>query len=341
MSAVFLAAFVGSCGVLHRLMPFPDVPIVRPKLERLASHGDEFDVIFLGSSRVAHQIVPAVFDRAVAESGRKVRSFNAGVPAMVPPEDGYVLDEILQRPHRRLRWVFLELQPLAAQSDSTLAGTGRMDYWHDWPRMWLMSKLAVADCAHAWSVPAERRREKLGQALERWWEHLRLFAENSTNYGRGAALAGRATSRKKVKRSKLEGGGEAGDGWAIPSGGMNMAGQLLADYERAQALLRQTGRRRFADPVGEEALWRKLDTLRARGITPILMIPPTLATEQFFPERLRESGVVVLDFSDPALHPEFYATPNRKDGVHLNLQGAELFSRALAKGFLDLPASPR
>ncbi|MEI9897860.1 MAG: hypothetical protein WDN28_29380 [Chthoniobacter sp.] len=43
---------------------------MRDKIEYLARHGDEYDVLFLGSSRVHCQIMPAVFDRI---AGRKWR----------------------------------------------------------------------------------------------------------------------------------------------------------------------------------------------------------------------------------------------------------------------------
>ncbi|MEI9892817.1 MAG: hypothetical protein WDN28_02590 [Chthoniobacter sp.] len=92
-----------------------------------------------------------------------VRSFNAGVAAMVPPEDGYYLDQILRGPHRRLRWVVLEIMPLGAQADPTLAGTGRFTYWHDWPRTRLLTQFCLGDCAKIWrgriySVVAEDSR---------------------------------------------------------------------------------------------------------------------------------------------------------------------------------------
>src|SRR6202044_3122926 len=139
-----------ACLVIERSLPFPDVPGIRPKLDWLAAHGDDFDVIFIGSSRVEQQIIPSEFDQTAASLGCPVRSFNAGMPAMVPPEDSYVLEQILRRPHRRLRWVFLEVMPLGGQFDAALAGTGRMDYWHDVRRMRLLTRRAVADVLRVW-----------------------------------------------------------------------------------------------------------------------------------------------------------------------------------------------
>ena len=124
-SAIFAGTLMLSCVVIGRLLPFPEVPTVSDKLEHLERHGAEYDALFIGSSRVQFQIIPALFDRTAAGHGLAVRSFNAGISAMVPPEDGYFIDQILQRPHSRLRWAFIEISPVSAQSDQTLAGTRR------------------------------------------------------------------------------------------------------------------------------------------------------------------------------------------------------------------------
>ena len=61
-------------------------------------------------------------------------------------------------------------------------------------------------------------------------------------------------------------------------------------------------------------------------------MPPTLANSEFFSTGSL-AGVPVFDFSDIDRYPELYATENHKDGVHLNLAGAEIFSRELAALF--------
>src|SRR5688500_13039337 len=50
--SLFLATLAATCAVLGRSLPFPEVPRVREKLEFLAKHGDDYDVIFIGSSQV-------------------------------------------------------------------------------------------------------------------------------------------------------------------------------------------------------------------------------------------------------------------------------------------------
>ena len=67
IGVMFLATFAASCGVLGRCLPFPEIPLVRDKIEYLARHGDDYDVLFLGSSRVHCQIMPSIFDRIAGE----------------------------------------------------------------------------------------------------------------------------------------------------------------------------------------------------------------------------------------------------------------------------------
>jgi len=62
---LFLAAFVASCGLLRRFLPFPGLP--------------------------------AVFDRVAGESGGRVKSFYAGVAGMGSPEDAYLFDAELAK----------------------------------------------------------------------------------------------------------------------------------------------------------------------------------------------------------------------------------------------------
>ena len=107
--AVFFIAFAASCGLLGQCLPFPQVLIVRDKIEHLARHGDDYDVVFIGSSHIQGQVMPSVFDAMASRGGVHVKSFNAGVAGMFAPEDGYMVEQILKRPHHRLRWVFFEL----------------------------------------------------------------------------------------------------------------------------------------------------------------------------------------------------------------------------------------
>jgi len=73
-----------------------------------------------------------------------VKSFNAGVAGMFSPEDSYVAEEILRRPHYRLRWVFFELSHVRTGLERE--GTARFAYWHDWTRVNLVVRRTWQEC---------------------------------------------------------------------------------------------------------------------------------------------------------------------------------------------------
>ena len=160
--------------------------MVREKLEFLARHGDDYDALFIGSSRVHYQIMPAVFDHLVSEGGVRMKSFNVGVAGMKSPEDGYVLEQILQRPHHRLRWVFIELSRLGTGAEHD--ATARFGYWHDTPRLWLISRRLYSQWQEALArYPQARfwlKWDLLREPFGNFREHARQWMSRAVNLGR-------------------------------------------------------------------------------------------------------------------------------------------------------------
>src|SRR5213078_5314247 len=93
--ALCAAAFVCTCLVLHAFLPPPNSGDVSSKLRFFATHKDEFDTIFVGSSRIHNGVAPSIFDQVLAENGIPSRTFNFGGSGMYPPEEFHVLEQIL------------------------------------------------------------------------------------------------------------------------------------------------------------------------------------------------------------------------------------------------------
>src|SRR5207245_5026117 len=105
--------FLITCAGLHAILPFPEIDGgVSQKFRFFAAHKDEFDTLFIGSSRIYFQISPAIFDRATRESGLPTHSFNFGIGGMYLPETGYLLEQMLKLKPLKLRWVFSEYDDL-------------------------------------------------------------------------------------------------------------------------------------------------------------------------------------------------------------------------------------
>jgi hypothetical protein len=99
-----------------------------------------------------------------------------------------------------------------------------------------------------------------------------------------------------------------------------------------EALLVNDDSAQFSDQRFEpiEALIR---TARERGFALLVVVPPRqnptaarLVTEQAYIDRLRRSGVAYLDYRDAT----FVKPSDFYDDAHLNIEGAEIFSKELA-----------
>ncbi|HYR58777.1 MAG TPA: hypothetical protein VEO95_09120, partial [Chthoniobacteraceae bacterium] len=333
--ALCLATFViGLCGVcwgIREALPFPDIMLVKPKLDHLAAHHDEYDTLFIGSSRIYYQIIPALFDQLAAEQGLPTRSFNAAIAGMRPPEDAYYFDYILRHPPKRLRWVFIELASVHTEMDPDKIGTVRAIYWHDLPRLWLIFQRALSSPRrllprrHTWLKALEAQLEPFGD----FFAHLPLFIRNETNLGGGSVFTSRliyATLRPPMPPRVTLGADLAG--WIRTGRPEVMTGNELADFEKALA------QRRVApayhdrgDSISQQALETMIAKIEKLGATPVLVVPPTTNKRNFYPAPEREKKTVVLDFCDLEKFPELYENRYRLDTDHVNTEGARVFTR--------------
>jgi hypothetical protein len=337
---------VASCALLAPGLPFPEIPLVRDKIEYLARHGDEYDVLFLGSSRMHSHIMPWVFDQVAGENGVPVKSFNAGVAGMRSPEDQYVLEEILRRPHRRLRWVFVELSRL----NTEVAGedTARFGYWHDTVRLWMITRrlrgMAMERLEKNPTATFRERWEIWRQTAEQFDEHARQWVMRAVHLGRGMEALNDWLSAPTHEYTPGKSLGAKHDGWmAMDRGGRPaIEGVALASYQAGyRDRLAKPAEKERGDPVSQSALERLLSTVVQGGARPVLVVPPTTSAFNFYPTEARERELTILDFSDVQQNAALFAPERRINWDHLNSAGAELFSQILAQRFAELAKQPR
>ena len=327
---IFAISLAGGAALMSRVLPPVPVPQIAEKLAHFAAHRDDYDTLFIGSSRTFRQIIPAIFDPLMAAGGQPSHSFNFGIDAMFSPEDAYVAEKIFALRPKRLRRVFIEVcrfnYAFAAQPPETL----RARHWHDWGRTALVCR---------YTLPFAKR-EKWRDA-SRWanvWNHTRLFFARAVNLGEGARLL--EPWRGVAPPDPAGMLGAHGDG-AIPSDvETECAGEDRAKFDRAMAALGAGGPGARPLPTAPlQSLAETIDRVRGLGAEPVLFIAPMAVTVVNSPAG--QIRAPILDFSDPRRWPALFDPANRSDYAHLNAPGARLFSRLFAEQVLALPPGNR
>src|SRR6185436_943991 len=172
-------------------------------------HKDEFDTLFIGSSRVYFQISPAIFDRVTRESGMPTHSFNFGIGGMYLPETAYLHEQILNLKPRNLRWVFIEYDELQTKWSPENQTSRRALYWADWKRVsLLLRKLTDAGTDPLWlpnlsklhDIVLRQKEEKNTRSLLTFY--ATQVEKNYTNVSRAADVlyffSGRDTKERRA-----------------------------------------------------------------------------------------------------------------------------------------------
>jgi hypothetical protein len=341
-SAIAAGAFFLTCMGLHAVLPFPEIDDgVSQKLRFFAAHKDEFDTLFIGSSRIYFQISPAIFDRIMREEGSPTRSFNFGIGGMFLPESAYVLEQVLNTKPRNLRWVFIEYDELQTNWSFKNQTSRRALYWADWKRTSLiLRKLTDAGTDTLWLPNLKKLRDIVlcrkdeANTRKQLIFHTAQFEKHFANVARGADILD-YFSRRDIRNWSANYLGVAGDGY-IPKTDRMSASQTEA-YERALALAMGTKPPvAFISSYTVEACRRCAQTVRGIGAVPIFLITPS--TTQFniaYGENARPFGILMA-FNNLRAYPNLYRSSARRDQDHMIKSGAEEFTRIMAANFAQL-----
>lgn len=313
------------------MLPFPDVPAVGAKYRWFAQHKDDLDVLFIGSSRFYHQIVPKEFDEQVARAtGQKVRSFNAAYDAMWPPESYYFLRKLLALHPRHLKWVVIDAMDINPTIHDPREPTRREAYWHDWPHTLMALK----------SIPYSFNLYQPGEEPGQIRAHVESFAREFASMGRGAEALGDRLDPEHVKEKTPEWLETAGFG---KEPGRKFEGEKLKEFLEAVPNLAKGIPLFPVNPPLAEAMRAMVAEVRKAGAEPIYVITPTLN-----PRENLESipgGATLFPLNDPKKYPVLYDPAMHFDGWHLNEKGAHFFTQYLAEDFIaklqGQPPAPR
>jgi len=321
--AIALVAFLAASFIIHALLP-PVVPKgIAAKLEFFAQHKDEFDTLIVGTSRLYYSISPELFDQTTRENGLPTRTFNFGIDGMHPPENFYVLEQILKTEPRKLKWVVLEMAEIQVKWDTVL-GTQRLVYWHDWPRTELTLKKALNPRGNAnWFGRAAR----LWLARRELGSHLALFGKQFASVGRASDFLPSAQhERFREADSEL---GPNRDGYRPAGDAMSPERATIFREKLAQEVAE--ARPKFLDPATDQSYRGAAAQIRRAGATPLFVVAPIITQTA---ARFRQTPPApLLSFNDSRKYPQFYDTKVRIDDAHLTGDGAAEFTQLLAREF--------
>ena len=305
---------------------------VAAKLDFFAQHKDEFDTLLVGTSGIYYSVAPEIFDRTTAENGLPTRTFNFGIDALHPPENFYVLDQILKTKPRNLKWVVLEVADIQTRLFQVL-GTERAVYWHDWPRTRLALRKAFNPRRDVtWSMTISR----LWLAQRDLTAHVRLFAQRHGNVGRAVDLL---SSRNGARTAEAEAElGPARDGYRLA--GPAMSAEKAPIFQERLAQEMADARPKPLDSYADETFRDYAERIRALGATPLFVVPPVIFQSPLsFREPPPAPGPLLL-YNDAASYPMLFQTQVRIDDSHLTSEGAEEFTRLLARDFVRRVREP-
>ena len=327
---IALAALVATSALLHALFP-PTIPGgVAAKLKFFTEHKDEFDTLFVGTSTIYYSVSPEIFDRTTRETGLPTHSFNFGIDAMHPPENFYVLEQILKTKPRNLKWVFLETADIETKLHQVL-GTERAVYWHDGPRTGLTLRKALDPRGEAkWYIRVSR----LWLARRDLASHLALFAQQFANVGRVDLLSSR--NRERTAQAEVELGPKR-DGYRLA--GDAMSAQNAASFQTRLAQEVAEARPRPIDPYADAVYRDYAQRIQQIGAVPLFVVTPLIFQSPISFRKSPPPGPL-LAFNDCKTYPMLFDPKVRIDDAHLTKEGAEEFTRLLAREFVRLAHRP-
>ena len=333
--AIGLGAFVASCLSLHHFAPWTQMDEVSEKVSYFERHKDDFDTLFIGSSRIYHGIVPQVFDAELTKRGIASASLNLGIDGMSIPESSCFLEKILEQKPARLKWVFVELTPFRLEMDENRRESARGVYWHDWTRMkWIAGELwnNARTTGRDYRRAPKRLRGALND-LDVGAMHAGLFLRNVCNAGCGRRLVENACA------SDVAAIAQADEFCGAPRFGFlgmdrePMTGGELQDYEKKLAEMR----RRKPDP-GDNGWGLRVAAedasrlIREAGAEPVFVIASSVsASRHEWPGQPKDAPLFA--YHDPDRDEIFYRVDRRANSGHLNTRGAIEFTELLASDF--------
>ncbi len=338
LALVSATTFAVVAAVLRPLVPWPEERGLRAKYEYVRAHKDEIDAIYVGSSRMIRAIDPRVIDAELAANGLPWNTFNFGADGMFGFESDFVLRELLALEPARLKTIFFEAAtwyPGFDEPGSTNPESLRATFWHS----------PQATCHVLESI--RRLDAPLATKLELYRIHLVAFAKKMSNFGQGPRVLAKALGTDAAKIGEdvpvdLVAQTRGYQPLELLTDKVHTEGReyFLAALEGYQKLIAkipaENARGTSLETYNLPALVDQYEDTAAHGVELVQVVMPARVGSPLF-DTLKEAGhvPVLLHFNRPDVYPELFEVEHHYDMGHLNRAGAAIFSRLLARAYLE------
>lgn len=335
-ASLFLLAAAVTTLVLKRLLPVDVGKLLRAKLDVFTEQDREepFDVVFLGSSRTYHGIVPEVFESVLRERGHELRAFNLGLTGQKIDGAYSTLKRLAAARPRGLKYVFVDPENAQLMLEPQRRQMRGVVYWHD-PRSVQML------LRYVWNDPTLRPEDR----LERTAEILGAGAYELANVGRGLPWVDELLERDMTPENRAYRIGPRRDGFRAKDdttgqGAIKAHAHFLKFRRRWEQELTAF---READPTWEPLSLHALplferirDAVRDLGAEPIFLIGPSTSLQGQLVNAHEQGHVETLfRYNDVHEYPELFEVDSRWEQAHLNRRGATLYTTHVANDFAD------
>ena len=335
--AAFLVALSMALLASGSVRPLGGKDPMNLKLRHFAEHRDEYDLVFIGSSRIYRGFAPSVMEERLREEGVPLRAYNFGLLGLSMPGAELILRRIGELEPERLRWVLVDPESLEYAQKTRNPRARRVIEWHDAATTWALCQMILSN-------------EELSSA-ERWelvGQHCLSFVYHATRLGQLspwiADQLGLGASTEQVDEFL----GERDDGYRAYHGILEPQNERERK-ERERDTLHWDRRVRGLsnkqidrEPLGEAELefYRRLRAAsEAAGAQLVLVTAPSFNARHDTVRGAYQLGIPILRYDRPQKSPGLYLREHRFRHEHLNDEGARAFTEALTAEFVELMRS--
>jgi hypothetical protein len=324
----FLVGLLATAFLLRLADAVPYWGWSRARHEHALANIDDYDVAFVGSSRMNFGIVPKEFDATLAQRGANIRSLNYAFSGARGHDIEAIVDTLLAQRPRRLRMLVVEL----CTYDQRQTGTNWLtdqDIEHHVPAT-LIARVCEAACSNA----------PLATKLATMQFALAHTACNLLRIGQGPRILSEVVDRtideNLPPRPAPPDEGYIASDTVNDANVKNAATALATEAAKRQGYLAYKfsaqAQARLVGNYPLESLRGLHARIRAAGIHPVYVVMPTLYADFYGNDAtaglVRELDAIDLDTKE--FHEAELTTSDWFDPGHLSRSGAEKISRMLA-----------